>query len=160
MILILLLILGFALTTFTAWTWMGLPFLLLGLLNKQKQRRLSMFSLSSMPAMVDSRSVYEFIQALKDTDKRAAYDLIMSNMRKLLLDISKHRAAYPEDITMLKTFVLGQLRENIKRSPAQHSVETNTFRDLAEAFVLNDVMQNIYMADCQASRTKLPKGVL
>lgn len=117
---------------------------------------MSPFSLSSVPAVLESRTVYEFIQSLKDEAKAGAYDQVMSNMRKLLLDIKKHRQAYPAEIEDLRTFALSQLRYNIEHSPAHDSLETAKFRDLAEQYVLMEVMHEIYIADCKASRTKLP----
>lgn len=152
----LLLILGFAMVIFASFVWMGLPIFILALLkgegNLRQAVKLSAFSMSSIPVILESRTVYEFIQTLPDQAKAAAFNDIMSNMRKLLLDIKKHRATYPADIEGLKLFVLSQLRFNIERSPARSSLETAKFRELAELFVLTEVMQDIYMADCKASR--------
>jgi len=131
---------GFALVTFMAFVWMGL-------------------SLSSVPAVLESRTVYEFIQTLKDEGKVGAFNQVMSNVRKLLLDIKKHRQAYPEEIEDLKVFTLSQLRYNIEHSPVKNSLETAKFRELAEQFVLMEVMHEIYVADCKASRTKLPNSL-
>lgn len=153
--------LGFALTTFCAFAWMGLPFFVMGLLRRRKGvvQKLSVFSLSSVPAIMESRTVYEFIQSLKDEGKVGAYNAVMGNMRRLLLDIKKHRQSYPAEIEALKTFVLSQLRYNIEHSPACGSLETPRFRDLAEIFVLAEVMQNIYMADCKASRDAAARNI-
>lgn len=150
---------GFAVTVFMAFVWMGLPALVLAIAKGPRERKLSVFSLSSVPAVLESRTVYEFIQTLKDEAKTSAYGQVMSNMRKLLMDIKKHRQAYPSEIEDLKAFVLSQLRYNIEHSPARDSLETAKFRDLAEQFVLIEVMHEIYVADCKASRTKLPNSL-
>ena len=152
---------GFSAVVFCSIMWVGLPWFVLGLIQRAKQAplQLSVFSLSSVPAIMDSRTVYEFIQSLKNVDKRGAYDAIMSTMRKLLMDIKKHRDAYPKDIDELKAFMLSQLRFNIERSPVHNSLETNKFRDLAQNFVLRSVMDDIYTADCKASRTALHRNV-
>jgi hypothetical protein len=151
---------GFALTTFMAFVWMGLPFLVIAIINGPKERQLSAFSLSSMPAVINSRTVEEFIQTLKDDDKRGAYNQVWSNMRKLMLDVKKHRDAYPADIEDLRAFALTQLWYNIEHSPARESLETGKFRDLAEQATMMEVMHDIYMADCKASRTKLPNRLV
>lgn len=146
---------GFAAVSFCSFLWLGLPWFIIALLNRPKRATVSVFSFSSVPAIMGARTVYEFIQGLKDEPKRGAYDEIMSTMRKLLMDIKKHRVTYPADIDELKRFVLSQLRFNIERSSIYAAIETAKFRDLAELFVLTDVMQDIYMADCKASRASL-----
>jgi hypothetical protein len=147
---------GFALTTFMAFAWMGLPFLVHELIKGPREQHMSVFSLSSVPAVLESRTVDEFIQTLKDDGKRGAYNQVWSNMRKLLMDIKKHRQAYPAEIEDLRVFALSQLRYNIEHSPVADSLETAKFRDLAEQSVMLEVMHDIYVADCKASRTKLP----
>ena len=151
---------GFTVVTIAAIMWVGLPWFIVGLIKRQDKatQPLSMFSLSSVPAMLESHTVYEFIQGLKNTDKRSAYDSVMSNMRKLLMDIKKHRTAYPADIEELRAFVLSQLRFNIGHSPVVNSMETPKFRELAQQFVLTEVMQDIYMADCKASCEAARRG--
>lgn len=158
-----LIAIGAALVTIAGFFWMGLPFFIYALITAHKQapvRQLSMFTISSIPAVLESKSVYEFIQTLADQAKAAAYNEIMSALRKLLLDIKKHRGGYPEDIDALKQFVMNQIRFNIERSPVRTSIETAKFRDLAEMYCLTEVMQEIYVADCKAARSKLPKEAL
>ena len=152
---------GFTAVTFCSIMWVGLPWFVFGLMRRAKQvpLQLSVFSLSSVPAIMDSRTVYEFIQSLRNVDKRGAYDAVMSVMRKLLLDIKKHRDAYPSDIDELKAFMLSQLRFNIEHSPVHNSLETGKFRDLAQNFVLREVMSDIYVSDCKASRVALRRNV-
>jgi hypothetical protein len=151
---------GFALVTFMAFTWMGLPFMVIALFRGPRVQRMSTFSLSSVPAVLEARTVDEFIQTLKDDGKRGAYNQVWSNMRKLLMDIKKHRAAYPAEIEDLKAFALTQLRYNIEHSPARDSLETGKFRELAEQAVMMEVMHEIFVADCKAARTKLPRGIV
>ena len=151
---------GAAATSFCAILWMGLPWFLIAILRKRiagaKYRtHVSAFSLSSLPAIAGARTVYEFIQGLGDADKRGVYNDVMGNMRKLLMDIKRHRTAYPAAIEELKKFVLIQLRYNIEHSAIREAFETSKFRDLAEVFVLTEVMQDIYTADCKASRSPL-----
>ena len=156
-----LLFTGFAVVVFCSILWVGLPWFILAWLHPTTAR-VSAFSLSSVPAIIGSRTVYEFIQSLKDEPKREAYTAVMSSMRRLLMDIKKHREGYPAEIDDLRAFALSQLRYTIERSPASGAVETSKFRELAEQFVLSEVMQDIYLADCRASRTgrmtrKLPE---
>jgi hypothetical protein len=149
---------GFAAVIFTSIMWVGLPWFVLGLVKRSEKdpaQPMSVFSLNSLPAIMESRTVYEFIQSLKNEDKRGAYDAIMSTMRKLLMDIKKHRTAYPTEITELKAFALTQLRFNIEHSPVCKSLETSRFRELAQHFVQVQIMQDIYMTDCKDSRTAL-----
>jgi len=150
---------GFAAVSFCSFLWLGLPWFILVLLHRHKRPIVSAFSFSSVPAIMGARTVYEFIQCLKDEPKRAAYDEVMGTMRKLLMDIKKHRAIYPADIDELKRFMLSQLRYNIEHSAIYAALETTKFRDLAEKFVLTDIMQDIYMADCKASRASLPRRI-
>lgn len=160
--LLVLIVIGFALVTLSTFFWLGVPGTIFAVLagHSKKTAKLSMFSLSSVHPILESRTVHEFIQTLPDQAKAAAYDDIMGTLRKLLLDIKKHRGNYPEDINALKQFVMSQLRYNIERSPARSALETAKFRDLAELFCMTEVMQDIYVADCKASRTRLPKGIL
>jgi hypothetical protein len=151
----LIILFGFALTMFMAFMWMGLPFLVAAIIKGPTERQLSAFSLSSVPAVINSRTVEEFIQTLKNDDKRGAYNQVWSNMRKLLMDITKHRDAYPADINELKAFTLTQLRYNIEHSPVRESMETSKFRDLAEEAVKGEVMHDIHLADCRANRAPI-----
>jgi hypothetical protein len=73
----------------------------------------------------------------------------MGTMRKLMLDVRKHRTTYPANIDELKAFVLAQLRYNLEHCPARDSVETSKFRELAEQELIADIMQNIYIEDCR-----------
>ena len=152
---------GCAAVMFCAEMWVGLPWFLHAYITRPavpEVKPASLFSLSSVPAIMESRSVYEFIQALKNEEKRSAYDKIMSVMRQLIMDIGKHRAIYPADIDELKTFMLSQLRYNIEHSTVRNCVETDKFRTLAEHFIMTGVMHDIYVADCRASRVALLKS--
>jgi hypothetical protein len=144
---------------FMTFTMMGLPLFIYALLYERTPAGVALrvpniFSWSSIPAMLEARTVDEFVQNLVDEPKRGAYAGIMSNMRKLLLDIKRHRIAYPADIDELKTFVLSQLRYYIERSAVRESVETGKFRELAQQAVLTDIMQDIYMNDCKLARAE------
>jgi len=138
--------LGFGAALYCGFRWQGSQRFVNALLQG--------FKLLKPPAqsLLKPRTVYEFIQGTKDDAKRGAYAALMGNMRKLLLDIYRHRAGYPADIDELKGFILSQLRYNLERSPVCGAAETGKFRDLAENFVLTETMQKIYMADCKASR--------
>lgn len=154
---------GMVLMTICTFFWLGLPAALLSIVisgRRKKPATLGTFSLSSVATLLEARTVYEFIQTLPDKAKAAAYNDIMSNLRKLLLDIKKHRAAYPDDIEELRPFVLSQIRYNVEKSPARTALESSKFRELAEVYCLTEVMQDIYMSDCKAARTKLPKGII
>jgi hypothetical protein len=150
-------VLGAFITAFMAFAWMGLPLFIYALRKERNGTTpplLSLFSLSSVPAMLEARTVDEFIQNLADGLKRGAYAAIMGNMRKLLLDVKRHRGGYPADIDELKSFVMSQLRYQIEHSAIRESVETGKFRELAQHAVLTDVMQDIYMNDCKTARAE------
>lgn len=146
---------GAVIASFISFVWGGLPIFLIGLITRPKRVQRYGLALSSVPALVNSKTVYEFIQTLRDPERRGEYDQIMSTIRKLLLDIQKNRQQYPEDIEELKVFVLTQLRYNIENSGVRHAVETSKFRDLAEEMIATEVMQTIRVADIKASRAEL-----
>lgn len=96
----------------------------------------SYVSLSSVPAMLDAETVFEYVREIHEESKRIAYVKLLDSTKRLLTELSKRPASYPEDKL---TFALGQLKSQIARSPVADSLETIKFRKLATTFIENEL---------------------
>lgn len=96
----------------------------------------SYMSLSSVPAMLSSETVFEYVKGIQEESKRAAYIRLLDSTKRLLTEMSKRPASYPQNKL---TFALGQLKSQITRSPVANSLETIKFRKLAAAFIEAEV---------------------
>lgn len=98
----------------------------------------SCLSLSSVPAMLSSDTVFAYVRELPDEGKREAYSKILDSIKRLLMEVSKRPQVYPANKL---TFVLGQLKSQITRSTIAGSLETVKFRKLTTEFIIAELVK-------------------
>ena len=105
---------------------------------KAEVREETMLSPSSLPAMIaESGSVFDYVAKLKNEDKKEAYSTILTDIRAIVLEVSKHPDTYPA----AGKFCGSQLNSLIRKSSVAKCMETAKFRVEAETFIVDELIR-------------------
>lgn len=135
---------GFALCVWAGtWALVAIYYLLYGFgftafaaVFSPKPAEPSFISPSSIPAMVSSETVFEYVSGLKEPVKQEACLRILDSIKRLLLEMKKRPEAYPPN---RGTFALGQLKSQISRSVIAGCAEAAALRKLGAEFIIREL---------------------